>query len=286
MFANMSIKMKLIIAFAIIAILVLISSIFGVYGSKKSAEGFSNYRSMSKNSMLASRVQANMLMVRMNVKDYLNNPVQKEIDEFNSYYKKTDDFIKKALKEIKNPKRAKLIKTIAKDLILYKQNFFKVVEYMNDRNKIVNENLNINGKKIEQLLTYVMKSAKEDGDQEASLEAAESIRVLLLARLYTVKFLESNSKDDSNRVHKEFKELEHELEAIKSHIQNPKRIENLEKSIALSFEYEEGVDKIIEIITKRNEIINKKLNILGPEIAKTCRRCKAFYKKRARYNRS
>ncbi len=49
-------------------------------------------------------------MLRMNVKDYLNNPVQKEIDEFDFYYKKTTDFIDEALKEIKKPSRAPQVK--------------------------------------------------------------------------------------------------------------------------------------------------------------------------------
>ena len=37
---------------------------------------------MAKDSVLAGRVQSNMLMVRMNVKDYLSTTSQKDINEF------------------------------------------------------------------------------------------------------------------------------------------------------------------------------------------------------------
>ncbi len=189
MINNLSIRAKLIGSFLLIAVLVVILAGYSNYGVSKSADGFTNYREMAKDSVLAGRVQANMLMVRMNVKDYLNKPIQKEIDEFNHYYNKTNDFIKTALVEIQKPSRASYVKKIADDFIIYRESFFKVVDYMNNRNDIVNNNLDVNGKRIEQLLTSVMHSAEKDGDKDAALATAEGIRTLLLARLYTAKYL-------------------------------------------------------------------------------------------------
>lgn len=215
MLKNMSIKMQLIISFTVIAILVLVSSTINYFGVIKTSNGFSQYREMAKNSVLSSRVQANMLMLRMNVKGYLNEPAQKEIDDFNKYYEKTNLFLKEALENIKKPSRTPLVKEIDENLKVYHEGFFKIVNFMNQRNNMINDNLNINGKKIEELLTSVMRSAKKDKDLEASLTTAEALRTLLLARLYNVKFLDSNKKSDSDRVQEEFKILEEELEVIK-----------------------------------------------------------------------
>jgi methyl-accepting chemotaxis protein len=74
---NLSIKIKLIGSFLLIAILVAVLAGYSNYGVSKSADGFTKYREMAKDTVLAGRVQANMLMVRMNVKDYLNKPIQK-----------------------------------------------------------------------------------------------------------------------------------------------------------------------------------------------------------------
>ena len=181
----MSIKTKFIMAFTVIFLLVGSLVVFVITSVNQSADGFSSYREMAKDSVLAGRVQANMLMVRMNVKDYLMTNSQKDIDEFNEYYNKTMTFVDEALTEIQKPSRAPKVKQIATDLQQYKTGFLQVVELFGQRNKIVNENLNVNGKKIEQLLTSVMESASADRDSKSALDVARSIRTLLLARLYT-----------------------------------------------------------------------------------------------------
>jgi len=185
----MSIKVKFSWSFFIITIVVVGLSIFVYNGISKATDGFTSYREMAKDTVLASRVQANMLMVRMNVKDYLQTNSQKDINEFNSYYDKTTIFVKEALKEIQKPSRAPMVKEIHEKLLVYKDYFFEVVEYYKKRNQTVHENLDVNGKKIEQLLTSVMNSASRDSDNKSALDTAKSIRTLLLARLYTAKFL-------------------------------------------------------------------------------------------------
>jgi len=275
----MTIKLKLILSFSIIGLLVAILSGYSIYGVSKSSQGFTNYREMAKDSLLASRVQANMLMVRMNVKDYLKNPIQKEIDEFEGYYKKTNGFIKEALQEIHKPVRATMVQTIAADLTVYHDSFYKVVELFKQRNMVVNKNLDVNGKKIEQLLSAVMQSARKDNDKDASLSAAESIRTLLLARLYTAKYLASNNLAHAKRVDKEFIVLQENLKTLKKEIQNSKRREQLSQSVTLIDTYRNGVKSIVSIIKNRNEIINNKLNKIGPNIAKLSEDVKLSIKK-------
>jgi len=99
------------------------------------------------------------------------------------------------------------------------------------------------------------------------LATSKGIITLLLARLYTAKFLDSNSKGDENRVYKEFNNLSKELSVIKKNIQNPTRRTQLNRSLGLIAHYKEGVSSIAKIVQDRNEIINNKLNVIGPNIA-------------------
>lgn len=71
MLNNLTIKKKLILSFSTIALLVILLSVYNIFGINKSADGFTNYRAMAKDTVLASGVQSDMLMVRMIVKDYL-----------------------------------------------------------------------------------------------------------------------------------------------------------------------------------------------------------------------
>ncbi len=275
----MSIKLKLILSFTTIAILVAILSGYSIYGVGKSSDGFTNYREMAKDSVLAGRVQANMLMVRMNVKDFLKTPIQKEINEFESYYNKTDGFIKEALVEIQKPSREPMVQKMSVELHQYREYFYEVIELFKQRDNIVNNNLNVNGKKIEQLLSAVMRSSKRDGDMEASLSTAQTIRSLLLARLYTSKYLKSNDLAHAQRVDKEFSDLQHDLKNLKKEIQNSQRQSQLLEAVGLIEQYKKGVKSIVSIIKNRNDIINNKLNKIGPDIARLSEEVKLSIKK-------
>lgn len=112
----MNIKSKFIVGFVSIALLVGSLIIFVISNINKSSDGFSQYREMARDTVLASHVEANMLMVRMNVKDYLSTHSQKDLDEFNMYYNQTMKYVEEALVEIKKPSRAPKVKIIHKDL--------------------------------------------------------------------------------------------------------------------------------------------------------------------------
>ena len=275
----MSIKAKFTWSFLTIIALVIGLTIFIEQGISKSSDGFTSYREMAKDSVLAGRVQANMLMVRMNVKDFLQTKSKKDLDEFNMYYDKTTGFVNTALKEIGKPSRVPMVKKISEDLVLYKGHFNDVVSYFQDRDNVVDNNLDVNGKKIEKLLTSVMNSADKDGDKESALDTAKDIRLLLLARLYTSKFLASNSDADLNRIHKEFTTLSTYLTKTRNNLKNKTRRAELAEAIKLITVYKDGVSQIAKIIKQRNEIINNKLNIIGPNIAKLSEDVKLSIKK-------
>ncbi|UTJ07699.1 HAMP domain-containing methyl-accepting chemotaxis protein [Arcobacter roscoffensis] len=275
---NLTIKLKLIISFTIVCILIVTLGLYSIFGIDKAAKGFSSYREMAKDTVLASNVQSNMLMVRMNVKDYIHNMNKKDIEDFEAYYDKTKEHINKALKEIENTNRKPLVEKLSKNLEEYRKNFFMLTDYMEQRNKIVYGNLDVNGKEIENLLTKVMNSAQRDSDLIASLEAAKTVRTLLLARLYSAKFLISNKHVDNQRAHKEFNLLKKQIASVQNQVQNNNRLEQLKEATALIEIYKSGLNDVIEVIDKRNKVIER-LDTIGPNIANIAQKLKTSIKK-------
>ena len=275
----MSIKSKFVVAFSVIVFMISGLTIFIINGISKSSEGFSSYREMATDSVLVGQVESNMLMIRLNVKDYLKNPVQKEIDEFNHYFDITTEFVDKSLIKIQKPSRVPIVKKIYAILKEYKTNFLKVVDYMNRRNDIVHKNLDINGKKIEKLLTSVMNSADRDGDKKFALDTAKNIRTALFIRLYTAKFLESNSDSALKRVNKEFDKLSITLTKTRKGLSNQQRRKELKEAADLIKIYKDGVAEISSIIKNRNDIIHNKLNVIGSTITKLSHEVKISIKK-------
>ncbi|MDG4811438.1 methyl-accepting chemotaxis protein [Hydrogenovibrio sp. 3SP14C1] len=274
-----TIRAKLLGSFILVAILVIFMSIFSVSKIFDSADGFKDYRGMARDSVLAGEVQSNMLMVRMNVKDYLVNPVEKEVNEFNGYFDKTAELIQAAQKEIKNPERAKLVDQLEEGLTTYHAKFESVQNLMSQRNDIVFNNLNKNGKIMEHLLTSVQRSAYQDQDFEAAFKASESLRTLLLARIYAIKFIESNQASDMDRTLSEFDHLNEQVIELEASIQNPTRIEQLGQAKQLITEYQSGVNELNQAISNRNQIVENDLNVIGPKIANWAEDVKLSIKK-------
>ncbi|WP_228150944.1 methyl-accepting chemotaxis protein [Malaciobacter marinus] len=264
---NLSIKLKLIVSFITISLLIISLAAYSIYGLSKSSNGFDKYKNMANNSNLASSVQENMLMVRMEVKDFINKNENFSLNRFEQYYKKTSDFEKQLKNSTKNPKEKKLVDTLAQLLEVYSVNFYELNDYRSQNNGIVENNLAINGKKIEQLLNEIMLSSNKQNNVNASLKTAKAIRTLLLGRLYALKFVTSNKKEHNYKVIKKFDTLRTQINKIKPTLYSNANIQKLNNATNLIDIYKQGIDKLMFIIDKENTLI-KELRTIGPKIAK------------------
>jgi methyl-accepting chemotaxis protein len=264
----MSLTKKLVLGFATVLVLLTAIGTIGFFSLQNASSGFGEYRGLARDANLAGRVQANMLMVRMNVKDYIITGSDKDLQQYSDYMQKTMGFIKEAQKEIQKPERSKLVHSAVEEVGSYNSHFEEVKEFRKQRNHLVNDVLNVKGPEMERDMTKIFLSAEEDGDTHAATQSGLAIRNLLLARLYVSKFLDTNAQVDADRVQKEFSELDHEIEELDKQLQNPERRELLKQVTDETHEYEAAFGELVTVIHERNEVIHSYLDKLGPAIAK------------------
>lgn len=262
-----TIRAKLIASFSLLTVLVIGMSLFSVIGINNSADGFNDYREIARDSLLVSDLQADMLMVRMNVKDYLENPTDTEVKEYTEYFDRVEQMLDQAHEQIEDPQRSQWVDQMTESLSVYNTAFNQVQLYMNQRNDIVNNTLDVNGPEMEQLLTQVKLSAYRDGDVPAAMAAADAIRNLLLGRLYTAKFIEDNDQKEMDRALQEFDTLESSMQQLFTEVDNRLRRDQLQQVVNLKNIYVENVNLLNQVISDRNDVVENTLNILGPQIA-------------------
>ncbi len=279
MLKNMSLAKKLFFGFGIVLLLLATVSGISYYTIDNSSKDFVTYRGLARDSNLMGRVQANMLMVRMNVKDFIITGSDKDKRQYADYEKKTMGFLAEAKKEIRNPVRAGLVKKADEALETYKTGFQKVEKAKGERNDLVFNFLNVKGPFMENTLTEILESAEKDADAKASFHAAIAMKHLLLARLYMAKFLDENRQNHVDRVREEFKKMQTHLDILDTELQNPQRRKWLGEAIDAKRIYTTSFDKLVGIIFDRNEIITGTLDRLGPEIAKALEDTKLSVKK-------
>ena len=265
---NMTVKLKLKLTFLIIGVFVAILAVYSITSISKVSNGFDTYNEMSKDTVLSGQVETNMLIVSMSVKDYIANPTEKEIEKFNKSFKNVDQIITLAEKEIINPYRLKLVKELQLNAKDYKKTFFLISSINQERDDIIENNLNRNGDRIEAFLTDVMEKLQDNGKYQTAIETSKAIKLLLLARVYTTKFLSSTSKDDLEKVNKSFENLAEQIKKVESNIDESFLKSRLMLAKRFIMVYKNGSIKIEEIITERNDVIENNLKKTGLKMIK------------------
>ena len=242
-------------------------SYLGWNAIENSGKGFAEYREMARDASLISQLESDMLMVRMNVKDFLITGSTKDVEQYEGYHETMLKYLVTAKKEIKDPVRAGLVHDISEDIEKYHTAFGLVIKKRGERNSLVNNQLNINGPKLEQKLTEVMLGAEKDKDVEAAFNAGVTLKHLMLGRLYMAKFLDTNDGSAATRVREEFKLMGHQFEILRASVENPERKKLLSAVDHLRSSYEKSFEKLVVVIHSRNTIIKGELDKIGPEIA-------------------
>lgn len=257
----------LYLGFATVLALLLVISCTSYFALESSSKGFKDYRGLALSTNIAGKVQADMLLMRLSVKNYIQSSSEKDKDSFLEYWALTQDIMQEAKASITDPVNAKRLNSVAVELQDYYQGFLEVVKLKQQRNKLVNETLDIDGPQIEQSLTQILVSAREDGDVDAAYSASLATRSLLLARLYVLKFLNSNQQSAADRVSNEFSALSSELEKLDGQLQNSQRRALLKTAKEKLVTYSKAFNQVVTSINQRNVIINNTLDRIGPVVA-------------------
>lgn len=263
----MKLSSKLMLGFSSVLALLLILGGISFWALENSSTGFSQYRDLARDTNLSGRLQANMLMVRMNVKDFIITGDKSEIQEYENYFKAMREFLDKALQEIKHPERSRIIAAANERVNSYNRYFDEVKGYWAERNRLVDNVLNIAGPQMERKLTQILSTAERDNDMQAAVKSGQAMRNLLLARLYVAKFLQDNSNDAVDRVDNEMAALGGVLGELELSLRNLERRKLLSDIIDLKEQYHSAFKSVTKTILARNDVISGKLDKLGPEIA-------------------
>lgn len=266
---NISMGKKLALApLVLISILVIITFTSSSLLRELSADMERISFDLAPDTELAAEMTDSMYRMRLAVKNYIQTGSNTFVTSFHQYSDLlSNTYFSRAHKEIQNPQRLKMVGELEQEKQEY-VNIFKeiVVKNYDERNKLVNGVLNVQGPKIEHNLTEVMQSAKHDEDVIAAFYAGQAIRSLLLGRLYVMKFLVENDPSAEARFKQEFATTVANIDELMKALENPQRRQLVSEAQGLISDYLSAADSVKSHIYARNEGV-KKLDTLGPQIA-------------------
>jgi methyl-accepting chemotaxis protein len=242
----------------------------GYYRTKKADEGIARYEGLARETNFSGLLQANMLMVRMNVLSYLDTQNDNDLTQYKAYLDKMDTFLVQSKKEIQHPERAQIIGSLDLSITKYKNVFSSVVSLTEQQNSILNDQLVPQGEVMGEAIAAIIQSAYDDNDVKTVYHASHVQEKLLFGRLYVVKFLASNTQQDySVAINSMDTKLVEEATELKQYLSNPAHQSLLSELLTAHQNYMSSLNDIHRLIENRNELINSTLKRIGPQVAKS-----------------
>ena len=280
MFKNVKIVSKNLFGFAILFALLLGLSGFSYFSIVKSGESFNRYRHLARDSVLAGRLQANMLLVRFHTNRFLKTGSKEDVEKYEKRLKLMSQFIVEATINIKKPERAEKVSLIRGLVDDYIKAFDKIVAYKKERDEIIYRALDPSGLAMREAMTDIIESVYNDDNLTAAYFAGRTQEYLLLGRLYATKFLDTNSMTAVKRLNEELAtKIEPTINRLKMELQDPERIALFEIFLQKRKVYLNNFKNLVELIRDRNHIINNVLDRIGPVIAEAAENIKLSVKK-------
>ncbi len=267
MFSNLRIGARIGIGTALVLVVMAALSFYAISGLRTGGESFRDYRALARASILSGRVQANMLIASKSVRDFLNTSDPAEIEIFNERFTAAKTFAQEQQQALQDPSRRAMNDELVADLDRYETTVAEIFRLVEDRDTVLRDRLDPQGRVMRTRLGEIMVTANDDGDTEAAFVAGRALENVLLGRIYMLKFLEDNSQEDVERVRAElgtgFTQSYENMVAV---IQNPERIRLLEEFATARQLYLDGFEEIVNTIVTRNDLIDQTMTPLDQSI--------------------
>ncbi len=263
---NLKVGKKIALGSSIILVLLAIVSAASYFGLTRANHDFKDYRTLARQTNQMGRIQANLLSARLGVKDYIIKNSEDAAEVVRTRAEATEKIIQEAEALFQDSEHLETIVSAIDQIAIYRSSFDQVTKLVGDRNGLVDE-LNTVGPESERTLTRIMKSAYEDGDASAAFSAGISLRHLLLARLYSNRFLVDNEQASANRSNQELDDFEKTAAEMLKELQDPTRRQLATELVQLAGGYKSTFKKVVEVIQARNSVIANTLDKIGPRLA-------------------
>lgn len=256
------------LGYGLLILLLIVVSTAAYIGLTDAVKGFSDYRTLAKNSILSSGMQSEMLEARLYAVDYLRTHSDQSKQAFEKHLQGLDALIHKAQTDVNDPERAEKINQVGGLFTTYKTSFATVSELNARHDQLLYDVLTPLGWDMTNALTSIADTSYLNGGSNISIEALKANEALLRARLQVMKYLDANQPADYEKAANELNgALGNSETTLNALIHSSSEREQLNIFIKARKSYIENLNELNQVVVKRNELIHNELERIGPIVA-------------------
>lgn len=261
---------KLGLGFGILTALLLVLGAVSWYNASQGDKGVTEVSEMMKDTAVGGQMTQAMLMVRMNVKDFLITNSDHDLKQYEEWKAEFQKHLTTCEANFQNPKRRELIAEIRQDYEQYDATFSEVQEVIFERNRILTEVLSVVGKEVADGLKAEVYAAndRETSDKQLTHQLASTLFDVFEGRLYVMKYLSSSSKEAYERARSELEHAQTKIDELVTTLpdHDPLKATLIDLSNKINI-YRENFAVFNDRLSQRNDLVHNTLDVLGPEIA-------------------
>ncbi|HBU62535.1 MAG: hypothetical protein CMH91_10360 [Oceanicaulis sp.] len=258
---KLTLKHKLLAAFAGVAVLVLVVGAFGSLGARTLGQIFTDYRQTAQASLIYNDMKLRLEAARRSAFIWRTTQSPEHARRFDE---QIEIFIHDAD-----------LQGMAEEheyADAYRASFQEAFghQQVRDGHYAIQTAL---GPQIRMQLSQVMRSAYQEGDVEAAYRAGVAQEHLMLGRYYAERFLRTNAASDSDRAMSEFEIARSELDGLFQQLESPDRREQTASILEELTAFETAFGAAADAIFARNASLSE-LDRIGPvmeEVAEEAR---------------
>jgi len=250
-------------------LLVLMALIAGVgwWTGHNGNEATNKVSEMEKDLIVAAHLQADLLMCRMNVKDFLITNSDLDIAQYDEYEASIRKSLLNADASFQHPERREALAGITSRFDIYDTTFDQVKQIIQLRNATVSDKLNVLGKQVADGLKQLNYEAIDAEDLINTHAVSTTLNDVFEGRLYVLKYLKTSAESDFERANSEFASAAQKIVNAIEIEDDPTRRQQLVTLKDHLDKYVEGFAVVRQCVIDRNDLVLGTLDKLGPEMA-------------------
>ena len=269
MFKKITLGMQITGGYTLVLLLLVVVSVASYVGLSEGVSGFNRYNKLANDSNLAGGIETNMLAIRMEAKEFMISHNETSIAAVEALYDEVEGFLVQATAAIRNPVRAGKIADITKEVVEYKNAFDDLTILAKREDTLVTREIDGNGSTMRILLGEIIDTSFANGNESANFYAGDVLETVLLARLYSAKFITSGSDKHYQRAIKELTvDLETRIKLLDENLNNPELQPKMTRFYTAMNGFRDAFAEIHQNSLEQTELYDNVLGMVGPEIGK------------------
>ena len=257
---------KLAFGFGILAVGILAIATVATNSNEQVAHSMHEMEQRVAEVGILEETKLDLSSMRIAVKGFLTSNSEQDLRNYSDATASFADKVAQAKSTITNHEHASKFVEIEKLLKDYEDKFAQAVARIDERNGVIDSQMNVVAARASSLLTEIATTAHADGDTAKALVAAEAGEHFQSARLSFFKYLRSHDNKLAEEAAAQAVSMGTLVTELRGQITNPKRVAWLtEASLAATY-WTDRMKHAVELQHERDQLVLQGLDQIGPKI--------------------